>query len=325
MDGFDHYATADFTKKWTVETDVVITVNGRNGGGAFFNGSGVDILSKTIDAQVTWIVGFAFKPSTSSAARYFFKLTDTGSTQFAVQLNTDMTITVWSGGSIRGSTAVPAFALGEWSYVEIKVTIGNSGSYDINVDGVSVLAESVDTQATGNASANGIVFYSSGFGLDFYIDDVYMCDGTTGVNNDFLGDVMVETLFPDGDGNSSDLTPLSAGANYVEVDEAVQDGDTSYVYGSTATNKDLYTFDDLTTLDTIHGVQTNIIARKDDASGKTLREVCRSGSTDYPGATQSLTTSYSDKTEIRAVDPDTAAPWTTSGVNAAEFGVEIVA
>jgi hypothetical protein len=46
---------------------------------------------------------------------------------------------------------------------------------------------------------------------------------------------------------------------------------------------------------------------------------------DYDGATQALTTSYAYYDEIQSVDPDTAAEWTDTAFDAAEFGAKVAA
>jgi len=48
--------------------------------------------------------------------------------------------------------------------------------------------------------------------------------------------------------------------------------------------------------------------------------VIRHGTTDYAGASLNPTTVYTVLHQIAATNPGTAAQWTESGFNAAEFG-----
>jgi hypothetical protein len=58
-------------------------------------------------------------------------------------------------------------------------------------------------------------------------------------------------------------------------------------------------------------------------SGLQVKDVVRSGGTDFAGAAQALSTSYGYKSAIREADPATGVPWTKAGVNTAEFGMDV--
>ena len=70
-------------------------------------------------------------------------------------------------------------------------------------------------------------------------------------------------------------------------------------------------------------MQINLNVRKDDAGFRQVKDVVRSGGTDFAGITQAVSTSYGYKSAIREVDPAAGAPWTKAGVNSAEFGMEV--
>lgn len=223
--------------------------------------------------------------------------------------------------------------LGEtWFYLEIKATCKNSISADefiIKVNGVEVLnlAATTDTQYSANPGFNRIRLAGAFSGKFVYYDDIYVCDLLGGVNDDFLGDVKVETLYPDGNGNTNDFTGSDADStnNYLLVNEPQQNGDTDYVEDSTPSNLDLYTYDDMSaTPDTIFGVSTRSYAKKDDAGARTGKLVCRRTSTNYEGSEFSPSNgSYQGFDEIWEEDPSTSSAWVESGVNAAEFGVKV--
>jgi hypothetical protein len=75
----------------------------------------------------------------------------------------------------------------------------------------------------------------------------------------------------------------------------------------------------------IFGVQSSVYARKVDSGARELITPVRSGTTDSDSATNVLATSYLYYTELHATDPDTAAAWTISGVNAVEVGQKVEA
>ncbi len=220
---------------------------------------------------------------------------------------------------------------GKWYYLEVKATCKNSISADefiVKLNGTEILnlAATTDTQETANQGIDAIVL-AGGFSTGIiYWDDLYICDLNGSVNIDFLGDCSVETLYADGNGTTSNFTGSDADSvnNYLHVDEAQQDGDTSYVEDSTPSNIDLYTYDDMAaTPDTIFGVGLRSYARKDDAGARTGRLLTRRSAANYEGSNFSPGTSFLGFDEIWDVDPSTSSAWLEAGVNAAEFGIKV--
>jgi hypothetical protein len=75
---------------------------------------------------------------------------------------------------------------------------------------------------------------------------------------------------------------------------------------------------------TIKGVMHSINAKKDDAGSRNIKSLCKSSSTTSTGTSQALPSSYAYLTQVWETDPNTAAAWTETNLNAAEFGVENV-
>lgn len=339
-DSFDHYATADINQKWPSSAgSPTIGASGRRGTNAIRlpnTSATASSVQVTFDSQPTWIVGVALNINQAlhvSSAVQLCALLDAGTQQCELRINPDFTLSVTRNGTVLG-TSVSALGTNSFNYIEFKVTIDDSsGAYDVHVNGASVLsASNVDTKNTANASANIVRVGTSGITLaassTVAVDDLYICDGTGSVNNDFLGDVRVDCYLPNGNGNSSQLTGSDGNStdNYQLVDETSQNGDSDYVQSSTVSNKDTYTFADMShTPTSIFGTQLNMIAKKDDSGTRAICAVCRSGGTDYDGDTQVLSTSYVDYRQIREVDPDTSSAWTRTDLNSAEFGVKVAA
>jgi len=315
-DGFDHYDTPT-EAGWT--GGAITTSNPRTGSRGFLPWGPFYL---TLDAQATWIVGFAYRPVVSGDYDVvgFY---DAGTVQLTLYYNTDRTLSVKRGSTVLG-TSVVALTLNAYQYVEFKATIHNStGAYEVRLNSVNILSGSgADTQNTGNATANQLMANSPFNNYTF--DDMYLCDGTGSSNNDFLGDVKVTTLYPSGAGNSTQWTP-SAGSNYQCVDESQANGDTDYVSSATATQRDTYAYGDLTGSPTVHAVCLAMHARKDDAGARQIKPVVRHSSTDYDGTAISLATSYANHRQYYDVNPGTSVAWTASDVNGAEFGVKLEA
>jgi hypothetical protein len=362
MDSFDHYATADIAEKWTSigvpesgSTDAPAigaygrySTQGRRTAVTAFNSCGVPLCITAAPSGAVCITGVAAKytnigdlmtgthsgqqiSSSSGASNWLFAIRDTNTTQVWFRVNTNGTITALRGDGASCTelgTTTNNLQDGVWAFVEVKVTISNTvGTVDIRINGTSGLSlTGQDTQYTANAQWNEVrLGYVCGNGSPYVTldnDDFYLCDGSGSFNNDFLGDVTVSALYPSGAGATTGWTP-SAGSNYQCVDEALVNDDSDYNSTSTISAKDTYAFANAPSGADIRAVQVVTAQRKSTEGPGTIKHVVRSGGTDYDQAGQGIGgTSYSFLRSILETDPATAAAWTESGFNAAEFGLK---
>jgi hypothetical protein len=327
MDGFDHYATADMAKKWSaVVGNTIATTQGRRGGGALNGGaSASNYLSKTLPGNFsTLIVGFAFNPSGSypSSSSKVLEFLDAGTNQCSLLVNLDGTLLVNRLGTTIGSTTA-AIPLSGFSYIEIKITFHNTaGTVDLRLNGTSVLSlTGLNTRNTANAFANSVRLGQYGSSQsNSYFDDFYICDTSGTLNNNFLGDVRIDTLFPNADGSNSQFTPSTGTAHFACVDETLP-LTSDFVSASTIGFKDSYALTDLTGAATVLAVQVSNLAYKDDAGFRQGANLIRSGSTEAQGATVTLSTTTLYTVSVHETDPATSAAWTQTAVNAMEAGV----
>jgi hypothetical protein len=338
VDSFDHYATAQINRKYTSSEGVTPTIsagNGRRGTASLrLNSANVVNVTKGFDSQATWIVGFAFRIAiySGSGTAAIMAVLDGASIQTDVRLNIDGSLSVTRNATVLSSTAAGIISAASTHFIELKVTIGNAGSYELRVNGATVTSGSgVDTQNTANATGN-VIRLGSGTSSTVWTnadyDDLYICDGTGATNNDFLGDVRVDAFFPNGNGNSSQLLGSDGNStdNYLLVDETSPNDDTDYVQSATATEKDTYAFSDMAhSPPAIYGLQINMQANKTDAAFRSIQSVIRSGGSDNDGTAKPMASSYLNYTQISETDPATAAAWTQTNFNAAEFGVKVAA
>jgi hypothetical protein len=329
----DDYAAGDVGLFWT-QNFGTITVNtsGRFGSGSFLRlgaGSPAGGVLKTLPGNFqTLIIGFAFRASAApTGASFLMQMLDAGTNQIILQLNSDSTFSFVRGATTLNTSAF-AFSLNTWYYIEVKIKVDPSvGTVDLKIDGVNKLSGSgLNTRNTANSTANQVRINSYNLAAtNVDIDDVYVCDSGGSANNDFLGDQRVECLSPGGAGNTTQLAVTGAASNYLAVNEAAEDGDTSYVATSTTGQYDTYATGDLSSTPlSIKGTMEVVVARKDDAGTHTAAAVLRSGTTDNVATAGGLTTTFTALTNIRETDPNTGVAWTASGVNAAEIGVKMV-
>jgi hypothetical protein len=330
LEGFDHYTNGTSPPqagKWDLGATPANHVAGRFGGlAARMINANLSLRTGQLTNQATRVIGFAVRWLTSYGTNTnpFVRFDDGTTVQVDLRLTAGRNIEVTRNGTVLG-TSSNSILLDTWYYLQFKVTIDNSGSFEVRINDVNwVSASGVDTQNTANAYSNGVFFSNTGY--DYYVDDLYILNSTGSVNNDFLGECRIHTVMPNGDGATTDFTPNAGITNYTQVDEIPPDGDTTYVSSSTPGDIDQYDFADITTTGSIAGVQVVIDARKDDAGARQIAESCRSGGVDYTGAnTFTLSSDYfMGYRQIRELDPNTAAPWSVSGVNSAQFGVEVI-
>lgn len=225
--------------------------------------------------------------------------------ELAVKTKTD---TVTTSG-VRGKNLT-------WFYVEFKFVVHNTaGSYTLKVNGVEYLNRTgINTFDAGNLGVDNVAFdYQGNASRHIVIDDLY-------IGSDFVGDSRIDFIEPDGIGAESDWTPL-AGDNYTNVQG--YDADTTYVETSTNTHQDLYTYDDLAVLGTIHAVQMSVGARETDATDFNIEQLVRIGTTIYDETPVAIAgTVYETNFRVMTVNPATLGIWTVDTINAAQFGFE---
>lgn len=218
-----------------------------------------------------------------------------------------------------------AFTLDTWHTLEIYVKIGDSsnGAVDVRIDGSSIYsADPVDTQGNAINDIGRLVIrgYDATGSDGLVIDDVVLY-----ANDDFLGSHRIQTLRPDGAGNSSDWTP-SAGTRHEAVDEQVPDDDTTYVSESTLNDSDLYTVDDpASSPQTVHAVVVNNVSRATGTTPKAIRAQVRHGSTTGNGSAVNIPddSAYHLNQTAFTQNPDTASAWTADDLSDLEIGQDL--
>lgn len=335
MDGFDHYATADLTKKWTLSAglpSIVSTPVRRSGGALDTVATASNYVQKTLPSSIgTVYFGFAFHPGVAfpSTSSSFVLLMDGSTFQVELRMTSTGQIAAARNGTVLG-TSTAVVPINTFSYIEAMFVISpTAGIVEVRLNGNATPILSLtgqNTRNSANSTINTVRLGTYNAAGRSYYDDFYICDASGSSNNNFLGDVRIDTLFPTADGTYSQFTPSTGTSHFALVDEAAPNT-TDYNDGSAVGNRDSYQVADLSaiTSQTIYAVQVNAAVQKDDAGAKSAAVFMRSGSTNADGPSTVLGTSQIYLTQIHATDPATAAAWTPAGVNAAEAGVLVTA
>lgn len=344
LDGFEHYT--NFLDKWDFRDDPYIypsTSFARTGSrslrlagaGSVNRAYGV----KALKVQAKSIcLGFAFLPDEAG-------LTD-GSDDMVLQLKSgvvncvtmvfnlnnkfDLHLHYIGGTKISGTTTLTQ---GAWRYIELEFLIDDTaGAYHMKIDGVTEFSgTAVDTAGdSANPFVDRLYFWNNAsVSKNRYVDD--LCINTSAAletqGTGFVGDVEVRTVMATADGSNVDFTRSGGVSDYENVDEALIDGDTSYLHSNTSGHQVTLNLADITLTggQSIKAVQACMGVMKSDAGYRQVKVMAKSGVTESLGVIQTAPSGeYHFQTEVWEVDPDTAAAWTESGFNAAEFGLEVV-
>jgi len=235
-----------------------------------------------------------------------------------------------SGTQLGSSIAAGTFPINTWVHVVLKVKLHDStGTVDVYVNGASVL--SLTGQDTKNAGTNATldtVAIASGSGAN--IDDLIILNGDATAPNSILGDKKVIASMPNADGTTVDFT-LSTGSSHYQVLDETPRTTTDYGYTTTNGHIELVSVADVPAgTQNISAVVIELYANKSDAGAvQSFQRACRSGGTNYFGNSIALGTTATYLVDsgaklVLATDPATAAAWTVSNLNAAEWGVKAI-
>jgi len=331
IEGFDNYtAVTDITlgNRANYANVGSALVTGRSGSGQSLRvaSSSQLIIQYPFPEAGTVIAGFAIRiGSIPSATKILATFRYNAVSQASIYLDSGGYYHIRKGVSATGEVITTTTAsIGAWQYMELKLVVHDStGSLELKLDGDSLGTVNGDTDlANGSDLVNELRIYAlTTSGVS--IDDMYICDGSGSLNNDFLGDCTVETIRPDGAGANTNWTP-SAGANYAAVDEALEDGDTTYVSSSTSTDKDTYTFAAITSGNTdVRGVGVTVVAERKDGGERALTTETIDGGNTQTGANMYIGGGQYAHYHTVHETYDGTNKWTVAKVDGGEFGVTV--
>ena len=289
-----------------------------NSTGQSMNFSYSQIVQATLSSNFTEIyVGFGFL--LTGTTPFSFGDTATG-IQLAFSFNIDGSITHPFGRTVNNTCPQ-----GTWFFFEIGIVVSKTaGRLTMRVNNQPVYDQTgLNTSPQTNQVINFFQFGPTPNLGAMQVDDIYVCDGTTGPGsnpcNTFLGDSRIFTLYPDAAGDLSGWTS-SNGSNPNWQQVSTPDGDTNYNSTSTVGAEDLVKLTGLpSNVISVIGVQVIGQLRKTDATAHTATLHIKSGGVDstLTGflAPYALTTNYLYYAgDPVTVDPATSATWTLAAL-----------
>jgi hypothetical protein len=277
------------------------------------------------DANMVFGAAFKYESTikTDDIARF---LASTGAEQLVLRTTAAGEIAVDRSTTNLGITSGFGLLPDVWYYIEIValLTDGATGTLELWVDGIKELdLSSVQTRNVSGENISEVRLE----GFTSVWDDVYFLDGTGTDQTTRIDNPVIELITPDANGTTNNFTASPAVSNYLNVDDGnTPDDDTTYNHSSTATDKELYGMSALEgSIDTIIACKQSALIRKEGGGSRTVAMVARSSATEVDGPTEGISGGYSYRDHIYENDPNGGAAWTESSVNAAEFGIKIIA
>jgi hypothetical protein len=135
----------------------------------------------------------------------------------------------------------------------------------------------------------------------------------------------INGFYPNSQVNSINMTVNFTATNYATVQGNNPDFTSLYNYSSTVGATDLFTATSLpSTVGTVYGVATIGAYQKDSSGVRSMAPVIVSGNTTTVLTSSTLATSITYNYNMMNVNPSTSSTWTTSTVNAMQFGYKVV-
>lgn len=334
-EGFESVAANAATGLPKGTTGAVGTVNtsyGRYGGTGYQIGNGGTNWA-IFGPQTTLIVGlgvrFAAYPAVNANAMLmsFYNVTTASRLSVTVNGRGGLDLRLGAGdGTVIASSVDNLTQLNVYGYLEMKATMADSGGTAIvRWNGVEVINFTGDTRSAGTGTTwDTLLTY--GINMTLWLDDLYIAnaDGPA-PNNDFLGDVRVVTIYPNGNGNSSQGTGSDANStdNYLLVDEAGAVTTADYVDLSAA-EKDTYTYQDISGFAagiTVYGVHVVSSVAKTDAGAISGAHVARYSSTESTATAKAMPATVGIISDIFETKPTGGAWSSLAEINGTEFGL----
>ena len=284
--------------------------------------------------NATVIVGFYLKtPASLPTAARLLTIRAGVEAQCHVNMDTAGNLTFYRSSNVLGTVSSVLAANTEY-YLEFKIVVDDSaGSLELkkadltaNGDDAAPMSvwtvTGVDSRASATTTGWDKIRVTS-LGTGTIIDDIYVANSAGSTNNDYLGNIYVETIEPDGAGSSTDFTP-STGSNFQNVDDSpVMDDDSTYNETSTTSHSDLYAVGSISLAGSIYGVQVQGGVRVTTGSNN-VRLQARQGSTTGESSDVAVSsTSYVGAFNVFETNPDTAANWINSEIASMEAGIKL--
>jgi hypothetical protein len=332
-DGFDYFNSNTYVQKiWNADA----YMNNFQGFGYGVYGEGRAAMIQGTDQIYksglgnlgTCITAFHINLNGQTGQNPLVRFNDGSTNQVYLYRTTAGQLEVKNGNGTTLGTSTTKLSTNTWYWISMKVVFGNTGSVSVKVNETTVInVSSVDTTNTANNYCNRVGYGTASNSNVTYFDTFYIMDSTGASYNDHIPEHRLRILLPNADGSLIDFTAVGLANRWACVsDNAAVWPDDDYI--TSDTNGHYYTMAARNSPDpnisgNISHVQINMIARQ-DAGSRTMALMNRQGSTNYDGASKTLSNSYDWFSEYSTINPATSNVWTSSEIPNTQFGVKVL-
>lgn len=341
IDGFDHYTTTTSTSANSVMSTPYSFPGGTNAklntatltsGMALAAGTGggrpVDfILPSTYNSGTLGFGCHVYYDANNSDDRGAGFLAST-TVRFAWRID-GADGTLYLQQPISG-TAVNCGVLAENTlyFIELKAVMAGSsgGSVSLQVNGVT--KGTITGITTNNLGIDRLTLgypYAGSTGWQINFDNLFIWDGTGSINNDWIGERNVVTLYPNADTAQADWA-LSTGSDGYDLVDDVPPNDTTFLSSATVDDESQFGLQNLTNTGVnITAVQATARADKADTGDASLKVgiIETGGMTDYPASgTVLIQDQFKYVFHVSETNPATSVAWTSADLAAALIGIK---
>lgn len=228
-----------------------------------------------------------------------------------------------AAGTVLDTIPAETWQFQSWGYIEVDLTVANSGNLKVHVfgDPTEIISVSGDFQNGGTGVVDN-VYWTGGSGNTHWIDDFYQLDGTVG-GTVTLNGCRVGLRQPNSD-DTAEFTRSTGATNYGTVDELPFSA-TDYNETDVDGEKDLYGVTDDGVDFQVFGVRVIGQMKKSDASAAKGRLIIDDSGNQGDGVTRTLSATSTVYADVFAERPSGAGEWDETSVDGLLIGVERIA
>lgn len=216
-DGFDHWGSAANALNCYAEIIGPFTDAGARTGSCLAPATTAGArnnMRRSLNPSNFYVAGIAAKYAASSTAQRFGFSTDNNS-NFTIEPNANKGFTIRGTGITTFDSAPNLWAGDTWIYIELKVQVGTVLVAKVNGTIFANISLPANTSKINNVYCSTLNAITQ-----VYYDDFYVCDNVGALNNDFLGNRRMRTLFATGDvAGEQDWNPNTGTTGYTQIDD----------------------------------------------------------------------------------------------------------
>jgi hypothetical protein len=273
----------------------------------------------------------AFGHSNINAAPFIWFL-DGATIQCSLHLNLNNRLALWRGlttAQLVESTSTYSIDPLLYHDIELKLNIHNTtGSAVLKVNGIEEFNISdINTRAGSNNYSN-VVRVGKQTALQWYrifVKHFILMDTTGSEMNDFIGPVDVTSLRPNADDSTILDWTANTGTRWQAVNQAITDGDTTFVSASSPGDQILFELTNLPAgVTDVFAVMPQCQIKREQGTTRITKFLMGSGvDTELGSKELAIGPTYAFRQEAISVSPFTTDPWDVAEVNGLRLGMEI--